>query len=43
MRFKCICVAITILFLVSTGFSQECPKVKNEKGGSAISSGQKSE
>jgi hypothetical protein len=31
MPFKCICVAITILFLVSTGFSQECPKVKNEK------------
>jgi hypothetical protein len=31
MRFKCICVGITIMLLASTGFSQQCPKVKNEK------------
>jgi carboxyl-terminal processing protease len=31
MRFKCMCVVITTLLLVSAGFSQECPKVKTEK------------
>jgi hypothetical protein len=31
MRFKCICIAITILFLAREGISQECPDLKGEK------------
>ena len=31
MRFKCIFVAISVLMLACTGFSQECPQVKNGK------------
>jgi len=31
MRFKCLCIAITILFLAQEGISQECPEVKDEK------------
>lgn len=30
MRFKCVCIGITILFLSSESISQDCP-VKNEK------------
>jgi hypothetical protein len=31
MRFKCTCVAITVLFLACRGISQECPEISDEK------------
>jgi hypothetical protein len=31
VRFKCICIAITVLFLARAGISQECPEIKDEK------------
>jgi hypothetical protein len=31
MRFKCIYITITILFLAREGISQECPEIKDEK------------
>jgi hypothetical protein len=31
MQFKCICIAIAILFLARAGISQECPEIRDEK------------